>query len=62
MGDGLCVLWRIGMQTPALNMHMAFVTIICVYFISQSFKNNKKAILFSFRILTFIISFFLVCS
>jgi hypothetical protein len=47
MGDGLCVLWRIGMQTPALNMHMAFVTIICVYFISQSFKNNQKAILFA---------------
>ncbi|MFT5251947.1 MAG: hypothetical protein ACI87N_000947 [Flavobacteriales bacterium] len=51
---------RIGMHAPALNMHMAFVTIICVYFISHSFKNNKKATLLAFRILTFIISFFLV--
>jgi type III secretory pathway component EscS len=51
---------RIGMHAPALNMHMAFVTIISIYFVSQSFKGGKKAALLAFRILTFIISFFLV--
>lgn len=51
---------RIGIHAPALNMHMAFVTIITIYFISQSFRDSKKLGVLVFRILTFMISFFLV--
>lgn len=50
----------IGIHAPALNMHMAFVTTIFIYLTVQSFKENRETKTQLFRIICFIISFFLV--
>jgi O-antigen ligase len=50
----------VGTHAPALNMHLAFVTLIHFYFIFHFIQNNKKRFLQFFTILLFILSFFLV--
>ncbi len=50
----------IGIHAPALNMHLAFVTVCALYFVFESFKNQKKI---GFKILSlavFLLSFFFV--
>ena len=49
-----------GIHAPALNMHLAFVTIIFIYLTVQSFKENREIKTQLFRISSFIISLFLV--
>ena len=49
-----------GIHAPALNMHLAFVTIIFIYLTVQSFKENRQTKTKLFRISSFIISLFLV--
>jgi hypothetical protein len=50
----------IGIHAPALNMHLAFVTICALYFVFESFRNQSKI---DFKILSltiFLVSFFFV--
>jgi O-antigen ligase len=50
----------IGIHAPALNMHLAFVTICNLYFLFYSFKLNQKFIVKFLWVFTFILSFFFV--
>jgi hypothetical protein len=50
----------IGIHAPALNMHLAFVTIINLYFVFYSFRKRKSLTDKIFRILVFMASFFFV--
>ncbi|UQD55564.1 O-antigen ligase [Flavobacterium sp. K5-23] len=50
----------IGIHAPALNMHLAFVTIINLYFVFYSFRKRKSLINKIFRLLVFMASFFFV--
>ncbi|MDQ6469958.1 O-antigen ligase family protein [Flavobacterium sp. LHD-80] len=50
----------IGIHAPALNMHLAFVTVCALYFVFENFRNQKKI---GFKITSFVIflfSFFFV--
>jgi hypothetical protein len=50
----------IGIHAPALNMHLAFVSVCALYFVFYSFSNRAKAIFKMGRIAVFILSFFFV--
>lgn len=50
----------VGTHAPALNMHLAFVTLIHCYFSVHFIRNNKIRALQFFTILLFIITLFLV--
>ncbi|MBE8724876.1 O-antigen ligase family protein [Flavobacterium hungaricum] len=50
----------IGIHAPALNMHLAFVSICSLYFVFSSFKNHEKAVIKAIQILLFLMSFFFV--
>jgi len=50
----------IGIHAPALNMHLAFVTIINLYFVFYSFRKGKSLTDKIFRLLVFTTSFFFV--
>ncbi|MDR6845021.1 O-antigen ligase family protein [Flavobacterium granuli] len=50
----------IGIHAPALNMHLAFVSICSLYFVFESFRLNEKWILRLSNIILFILSFFFV--
>lgn len=50
----------IGIHAPALNMHLAFVSICCLFFVFKSFHQKEKWILRSSNIILFILSFFFV--
>jgi len=50
----------IGIHAPALNMHLAFVTVSAFYFVIKSFKDHEKSKLKVVRIIVFILSFFFV--
>lgn len=50
----------IGIHAPALNMHLAFVSICSLYFVFSSFKNNEKVMSKLSRIILFLMSFFFV--
>lgn len=50
----------IGIHAPALNMHLAFVSVCGLYFIFYSFSNREKTIFKMGRIGVFILSFFFV--
>lgn len=50
----------IGIHAPALNMHLAFVSVCALYFVFYSFINNEKAISKTFRFVVFLLSFFFV--
>jgi O-antigen ligase len=50
----------IGIHAPALNMHLAFVSVICLYFVFQDFKEIGKWYLKALGIIIFILSFFFV--
>jgi O-antigen ligase len=49
-----------GIHAPALNMHLAFVSIINLYFIIYSFQKKEKIIFSILNIITFAFSFFLI--
>jgi O-antigen ligase len=50
----------IGIHAPALNMHLAFVSICNLYFAIFHFKESKKIIIKAIHLLLFIISFILL--
>lgn len=50
----------IGIHAPALNMHLAFVSICAFYFMFYSFQNKEKSTFRIFRIIIFLFSFFFV--
>jgi hypothetical protein len=50
----------IGIHAPALNMHLAFVSICNFYFVFSSCKNNEKTIIKAGQVLLFLLSFFFV--
>lgn len=50
----------VGIHAPALNMHLAFVSVSAFYFLIKSFKDHEKFILKLIRIIIFILSFFFV--
>jgi O-antigen ligase len=50
----------IGIHAPALNMHLAFVSVICLFFVFQDFKEIGKWYLKALGIIIFILSFFFV--
>lgn len=50
----------IGIHAPALNMHLAFVSICAFYFVFYSFQNKEKSTFRIFRIIIFLLSFFFV--
>lgn len=50
----------IGIHAPALNMHLAFVSVCAFYFVFYSFQNNEKKGLKILRFITFLLSFFFV--
>ncbi len=50
----------LGIHAPALNMHLAFVTVSAFYFVIRSFKDHEELKLKICRILIFIFSFFFV--
>ncbi len=50
----------IGIHAPALNMHLAFVSVCAFYFVFYSFHNNEKRALKILRFLVFLLSFFFV--
>jgi hypothetical protein len=50
----------IGIHAPALNMHLAFVSICSFYFVFSSFKNNEKVMSKLSRIILFLMSFLFV--
>ena len=47
----------IGIHAPALNMHLAFVSVCAFYFVFYSFHNNEKRILKILRFAIFLLSF-----
>ncbi|PZX95284.1 O-antigen ligase domain-containing protein [Flavobacterium aquariorum] len=50
----------IGIHAPALNMHLAFVSISCLFFVFNSFRLHEKGLLKMGSILVFVLSFFFV--
>ncbi len=50
----------IGIHAPALNMHLAFVSVICLYFVFQDFKASDKWITRLGSLIIFILSFFFI--
>ncbi|SEA20115.1 O-Antigen ligase [Flavobacterium gillisiae] len=50
----------IGIHAPALNMHLAFVAIISMYFVVYSFRKNENVAYKLLRILVLALSFFFV--
>ncbi|WP_158598144.1 O-antigen ligase [Flavobacterium sp. 81] len=50
----------IGIHAPALNMHLAFVSVCALYFVFESFHNREKVKLKIFYFITFLLSFFFV--
>lgn len=50
----------VGMHAPALNMHLAFVSVCALYFIFYSFGSGEKTISKAFRFIVFLLSFFFV--
>jgi hypothetical protein len=50
----------VGIHAPALNMHLAFVTVSAFYFVIKSFKDHEEFKLKAIRIIIFILSFFFV--
>lgn len=50
----------IGIHAPALNMHLAFVSICAFYFVFYSFQNKEKSTFKTLRIIVFLLSFFFV--
>ncbi|WP_116796625.1 O-antigen ligase family protein [Flavobacterium sp. 103] len=50
----------IGIHAPALNMHLAFVSISCLFFVFNSFRLREKGLLKMGSILVFVLSFFFV--
>ena len=49
-----------GIHAPALNMHLAFVSIINLYFLFYSFQNKKRFTVKTINLFLFIVSFFLI--
>lgn len=47
----------IGIHAPALNMHLAFVSVCAFYFVFSSFHNNEKSTLKILRFAVFLLSF-----
>lgn len=50
----------LGMHAPALNMHLAFVSISAFYFVFRSFYDHEKFALKMGQIVIFLLSFFFV--
>lgn len=50
----------LGIHAPALNMHLAFVSVCALYFVFYSFRNNEKPGLKAVRFMVFLLSFFFV--
>jgi hypothetical protein len=50
----------IGIHAPALNMHLAFVSICALYFVFYSFQKNDKTMLKISQLIIFLLSFFFV--
>ena len=50
----------IGIHAPALNMHLAFVSVCALYFVFHSFRNNEKTGFKIIQFLVFLLSFFFV--
>ena len=50
----------IGIHAPALNMHLAFVSVCALYFVFDSFKNHQKTLFKIASVIVFLLSFFFV--
>ncbi len=50
----------VGIHAPALNMHLAFVTVSAFYFVIKSFKDDEKSKFKAITIIIFMLSFFFV--
>lgn len=50
----------LGIHAPALNMHLAFVSVCALYFVFNSFRNNEKIGVKLVWLLVFLLSFFFV--
>ncbi|TPG44668.1 O-antigen ligase family protein [Flavobacterium pectinovorum] len=50
----------IGIHAPALNMHLAFVSVCALYFVFESFHNQEKVKFKIFYGIIFLLSFFFV--
>jgi hypothetical protein len=50
----------IGIHAPALNMHLAFVSVCALYFVFESFRNHEKTISKILSLIVFVFSFFFV--
>ncbi|MBF4464818.1 O-antigen ligase [Flavobacterium sp. LC2016-12] len=50
----------IGIHAPALNMHLAFVSVCALYFVFDSFKNHQKILFKIASVIVFLLSFFFV--
>jgi hypothetical protein len=50
----------LGMHAPALNMHLAFVSVAALYFVFRSFQNHEKGIFKISNVIIFLLSFFFV--
>jgi len=50
----------IGIHAPALNMHLAFVSVCTLFFVFYSIKNHEKRSFKIIRLIVFLLSFFFV--
>lgn len=50
----------IGIHAPALNMHLAFVSIICLYFVFHDLKTVKNWYIITVGFIIFLLSFFFI--
>lgn len=50
----------IGIHAPALNMHLAFVSVCALFFVFYSIKNEEKRSFKIIRLIVFLLSFFFV--
>ncbi len=50
----------IGIHAPALNMHLAFVSISCLYFVLEGFRTNDQKVLRWINCFVFVLSFFFI--
>ena len=50
----------IGIHAPALNMHLAFVSVCALYFVFESFRNHEKTMSKIVSLIVFVFSFFFV--
>lgn len=50
----------VGIHAPALNMHLAFVSVCALYFVFESFHNHENVKLKIFYSIIFLLSFFFV--